>query len=371
MLKYALIAIFILLVCVRSLIAYNKQIKVTLKPSGINSSIENYEANLEGTKAIISKDLKTLTYNRETYNFSDEYNYLSENKKIKLKYPIYNYIIKNNIDSILEPSRHNIPKIIWQMCKNKIEPDNPLFKFTESWKNEEKYGYEYKFVDDESGEFFIKDNFPPEVLYAFLILKPGAYKSDLLRLCLLYIRGGVYADIKLTLLQPLETFLEGDLVLVKDRQEIGIIDMLFRSENYITKKSNRIYNGFMASVRGHPLIYQMIYKIVENVKNKYYGVSSLEPTGPRMCGEEFCKFYKIKNIEIGNYEKYKMLIYSMYNFSPSFDSVINETNNYDKIIGWNIQKRKYKKNYGKDHLDYSKAWKKKDIYDLDLHKVFF
>jgi len=48
---------------------------------------------------------------------------------------------------------------------------------------------------DERREF-IKNNFCYDILTAYDTLKPGAYKADLWRLCVLYINGGIYADIK-------------------------------------------------------------------------------------------------------------------------------------------------------------------------------
>ena len=43
---------------------------------------------------------------------------------------------------------------------------------------------------------FIKNNFDLDILNAYDILKPGAFKADLWRCCILYIYGGIYLDIK-------------------------------------------------------------------------------------------------------------------------------------------------------------------------------
>jgi mannosyltransferase OCH1-like enzyme len=56
--------------------------------------------------------------------------------------------------------------------------------------------FNYKLFDDEDCRNFIKNNFDGSVLYAFDSLKPGAYKADLWRYCVLYILGGIYIDIK-------------------------------------------------------------------------------------------------------------------------------------------------------------------------------
>ena len=56
--------------------------------------------------------------------------------------------------------------------------------------------------DDEMCRNFIKNNFSINILYAFDTLIPGAYKSDLWRLCILYKYGGIYLDIKYSCNEP-------------------------------------------------------------------------------------------------------------------------------------------------------------------------
>jgi hypothetical protein len=50
--------------------------------------------------------------------------------------------------------------------------------------------------DDADCREFIAANFDYSVLDAFDRLIPGAYKADLWRYCVLYVRGGIYLDIK-------------------------------------------------------------------------------------------------------------------------------------------------------------------------------
>ena len=58
-------------------------------------------------------------------------------------------------------------------------------------------GFSYRLSDDNDCRQFIKDNFDDEVLWAFDILRPGAYKADLWRYCVMFKIGGIYLDIKL------------------------------------------------------------------------------------------------------------------------------------------------------------------------------
>lgn len=54
-------------------------------------------------------------------------------------------------------------------------------------------------------------HFPSEVLEAFDILIPGAFKADLFRYCVLFIYGGVYADVDMLLKTKLDMAIDDDI----------------------------------------------------------------------------------------------------------------------------------------------------------------
>ena len=54
--------------------------------------------------------------------------------------------------------------------------------------------FNIQLFDDNDCRKFIQNNFPENILIAFDTLKPGAYKADLWRLCILYINGGIYIN---------------------------------------------------------------------------------------------------------------------------------------------------------------------------------
>jgi mannosyltransferase OCH1-like enzyme len=138
-----------------------------------------------------------------------------------------------------------------QLCK-----ENPEFQF--------------HLYDDTACSDFIKNHFPPEVLEAYDGLIPGAYKADLWRLCILYINGGIYMDIKLECIGGFRLY--------------EVVD----KEHYVLdrpKDTLHIYNAFMVSKAVSPFLKAGIYKIVQNVKQKYYGKWILSPTGPDMLGQ--------------------------------------------------------------------------------------
>lgn len=80
-------------------------------------------------------------------------------------------------------------------------------RMVETWK---KSGWEYKFYDDKDAEAFLSLHFPAEVTEAFHAILPGAYKADLFRYCVLFIYGGVYADVDTILESSLDSAILSD-----------------------------------------------------------------------------------------------------------------------------------------------------------------
>jgi len=128
--------------------------------------------------------------------------------------------------------------------------------------------FTFHLFDDEDCRKMIEHFFPPEVLEAYDTLIPGAYKADLWRLCVLYLRGGIYMDCKL---QAINNFRLSEIV----HKEHFVLD----------RPPGCIYNALMVCKAGNPILKDGIIQIVKNVKDRYYGVSSLSPTGPEMLGK--------------------------------------------------------------------------------------
>jgi len=122
---------------------------------------------------------------------------------------------------------------------------------------------------DEECLAFIQKHFTPDVAEAFNALLPGAYKADLWRLCILYIHGGYYMDIKLS---PIKQFRLIEL----SEDEHFVLDR--------PKQSLHIYNALMVCKANNPFLFQCIRQIVHHVKIRYYGNSILSPTGPELLG---------------------------------------------------------------------------------------
>ena len=122
-------------------------------------------------------------------------------------------------------------------------------------------------------EAFIEENFDADVLECFKLLKPYAYKADLARYCLVYIYGGLYIDVGLRLLQPVEA-------------PIGFGFLGFRDLLNGTSMWNAVSNGLFWTQNSHRRELMLaIDSIVKNVRAKFYGANPLYPTGPVLLGK--------------------------------------------------------------------------------------
>jgi len=187
----------------------------------------------------------------------------------------------------------SIPLKIYQTWHTK-NLSKPMKETVENLKKQNPE-FEHFLFDDNDCIEFIDKYFHKDVLDAFNKLKPGAYKADLWRLCVLYINGGVYIDIKMSC--------------VNNFKLIEIID----KEHYVKDKSwtkGKIYNGFLVCKKDNPFLMDCINQIVTNTKNNYYGCCPLEPTGPGLLRDVMLqKKYKLNldmvHVEEGGFIKYK------------------------------------------------------------------
>jgi mannosyltransferase OCH1-like enzyme len=154
-------------------------------------------------------------------------------------------------------------------CMNRLKETNPEFN--------------HYLYDDDDCRNFIQENFNKEVLNAYDTLIPGAYKADLWRYCILYIKGGIYLDIKYFTVLPFK-------LISLTNKEYFVRDM--------KRSGGGIYNAFMVCKKGNVKLKKCIEKIVENVKNRSYDDSTLSVTGPLLLRKFF------SNEEFNNLELY-------------------------------------------------------------------
>lgn len=265
------------------------------------------------------------------------------NKKLTLIiliiiYIVYNfcYIISEKFNNISKKS--NIPRVIYKSgIEEKLnlnEEVNSLFELTER-NNNVKIVY---FSDSDCIDF-IKKNYDNDVLDAFNKLKPGSFKADLFRYCILYKKGGIWSDLTDKFLIPIDNiinFEKDELVLVEDR--------IIKPYKY-----SGIQISFMATKPNNIIFKKIIDKVVDNCKKNNYGRNPLDVTGP----------YAFRNI----FETEKNKI--NFRMDILFDGkyYIMKKNNKKIIENKSISKNKIKKILNQNHQNYVTMWKNKDIFN--------
>jgi mannosyltransferase OCH1-like enzyme len=152
--------------------------------------------------------------------------------------------------------------------------------------------FNHYLFDDNDCRNFIQEHFAQDVLDAYNCLVPGAFKADLWRYCVLFIKGGIYMDIKLTCVNGFK-----------------LIELTETNHFVLDRPQNSIYNALMASQKGNIFLYKAIRQIVDNVKNRYYGKGCLSVTGPELLGDVAIKNRFSVNIDLKHYKHGGYIIY--------------------------------------------------------------
>jgi len=196
-------------------------------------------------------------------------------------------------------------------CVEKLKRTNPQF--------------EHFLFDDNDCREFIKNHFRKEVLDTYDKLKPGAYKADLWRYCILYINGGIYLDIKVSCINNFK-----------------LIELTEKEHFVIDRPPNSIYNCVLCCKRGNPFLLTAINQIVENAKNNYYGETPLHPTGPCMLGKVAMKYGYRLNLDMNHYIGGNKILYkNTFVLSSIYPSYASE----------------------RKGIHYGELWKRRDIYN--------
>lgn len=203
---------------------------------------------------------------------------------------------------------------------NKLKTQNPEFA--------------HYLYDDNMCREFIKNNFANDVLYAYDKLKPGAYKADLWRYCVLYIYGGIYLDIKYNCINNFK------LINLTDRE------YWVRDRN-INTGDHCIFQALLICLPNNEILFKSIYKIVENVKNNFYGEVDggfLMVSGPLLISNCFSQkeilTFELNYNNAGTYINYNNV------------HILKECDNYRK-----------EENKSQITLYYRKMWNTNDIYN--------
>ena len=166
-----------------------------------------------------------------------------------------------------------IPKRIVQFWNDeRIEDAIPsLQEAVATWKTLNP-DYEHVYYSMRAARQFIADNYEADVLEAYDTLVPASYKADLFRYCELYKNGGFYVDIKCNCRIPLDDILRDNM----SAEKVFVLDCY--------NSGSGLFTGFFGIAPNSPLLLLAIQRCVRNVKERYYGIHPLDPTGPMMFG---------------------------------------------------------------------------------------
>ena len=99
-----------------------------------------------------------------------------------------------NMNDVIKTKSRIIPLNLFQTWHTLDLP--PKMKENVELLKRQNPEFTHYLYDDKMCRDFIREHFHEDILWAFDKLKPGAYKADLWRYCVLYIHGGIYLDIK-------------------------------------------------------------------------------------------------------------------------------------------------------------------------------
>lgn len=209
----------------------------------------------------------------------------------------------------------------------------------------------YRYNDTKCREL-IHDNFDTRTLNAYDKVIPGAFKSDIWRLCTLFILGGVYSDIHI---RP--------NILAKNCDVLNTADYIFCIDT--PSDPTYIYNALMKIPRGSVLIEKVLDKIIHNIENELYPDRDLEVSGPGVIGKVLLEYLDIPRFHEGflekNNELFLFLTHQGYSDQQKFEFHITLDRTSLFFCRYNGYREEINEVCKSEH--YSKLFKNREIYN--------
>ena len=218
----------------------------------------------------------------------------------------------------------------------------------------------YTLYDNEKIIDLMKDNFDSETLKAYKKLKPYAYKSDLAKYCITYLKGGWYIDITI----KFSSFLLGKAINLPENIDFLGFKDFGDGLRPSTPLSYNLQNSVFYSNPKNPIIEKAIKLVIENCKDENIGLTPVCPTGPGVLGRSLAVFGAKDTHIIGI-------------FMPLTPLHENKNRSYILPDGtiFALHKNAWMKNASPADLssfgfkstnNYLKMWNDKDIYDTSI-----
>ena len=257
----------------------------------------------------------------------------------KLPYKIQQYSHHNGIPLLIHRTENNryTNRKMFTYCHKKWVDLNPL--------------YQIRWYSANQRESFLKE-FDVNAYNAYKTLKPGAFKTDLWRLCILYQYGGIYVDAHTTPFKSLESIIK-----YTRNQEHNFISALDCKE-----AGGGIHNGFMISSSKHPFLMQCINDIVKNVETRNYTDHTLGVTGPVCLSRAIHKVVNNKNDFRVGYNYYGQFTFYLLKFEWGISQYIIDKGSIVMSKKYNILEYLNSKVINKKK-GYNYMWKNKLLYE--------
>lgn len=202
-----------------------------------------------------------------------------------------------------------IPKIIWQTYKSK-QPPIVACKGITSWLRHNP-NYKWYYFDDKKCDQFIKDHFSNEFYNMYQSLPFGVMRSDVWRIAVVYIYGGVYTDLDTICNTPIS-------------QWMSTSDKLVVS----AETSNSLANYTFAAIPKHPALLNALNLCIRHYNSPdFMSKDTLTPIqnfGASAFSEGVLSYYGLKdsfennttNLEKAKQDHAKIFTYKDFAFTP-------------------------------------------------------
>lgn len=133
-------------------------------------------------------------------------------------------------------------------------------------------GWVHRLYDDKAIEQFIKENYPAEILAAYLRIRPeyGAARADLFRYLAVYALGGVYIDIKSRFTRSIDEVVVGNegLILSQWRNAMGEPHQGFGLHPELGHvPGGEFQQWHIIAAAGHPFLRAVVVHVLANIEH--------------------------------------------------------------------------------------------------------
>ena len=259
------------------------------------------------------------------------------------------YPIKDDIKLPFIEKGKTIPEKIYRICVNL---DKNCFKKVIDKTQEIMPDYQQIIFDDDMIEKFIKTNYSERVWKAYDSIDNKFFpaKADLFRYLLIYKEGGIYLDIKSSIVKDLKPILKNneDKLLISHwiNFKAGLIPFKHIDNSYYYNEVKNNYgeyqNWHVISPKGNPILREVIKQTITNIE---YGLvektykngkrSVLACTGPVMYSLVISKNFDDEHVKIFGKNLNDKLEYKYVNHKE-----VTKDKHYSKLGNLNILKIK-------------------------------